>query len=1068
MSIFDKLKNVFTKTAINPAGSEVYNVGQYSLGYQKNEELLKEMKGWVYACTNAIAEELAQMKIVLYERKGDKIEIVKDDPILDTLYKVNNFTTKFDLFWLIGAYLELTGEAPLFLERDKDGSVTDIFFLNPSKIYPIADKKNIISGYKYDVGRGQKITLTTDEVIFLKYPNPARPFRGLGTLEAAAKTVDIENYAEAWNLQFYKNSARADGILTVKQSQMTTEQKKVLKNSIKNEYQGTDKAHKLMVLFGDMKYDQVAVSQKDMDFNEQLKMTRDKIFGIFRVPKAVLAQTEGTNYASSKVASYVFARWTIQPKMERIIQQFNEFYVPLFPNSENKYLDFVNPIPDDDDQKLKEHSESVNKWKTINEIREEEQLPPMENGDEIYLPLNLAPIGTDKETQLPPQKILKICKVSDKNKKSKGTIPLERAMQMKHRQHKKLTKDQLKVVKEIVRNQIIKELDDNVDENVKGKKWDSKKKRLFWQLKNRVYLAFVKKVKDAQRKVFREQKREVLKKLDKFKSIKSAIDTSKLMLDKSTEELRTIAIVMPVLEEVFKESGDRTFDFLGVDMETDTSDPKIQKLLKADTRRFAKEATIATNKTIRDQVTEGIKLNEGIRDISKRIETVFTKAEVFRAERIARTETARFNVSATQQSFVDSEVVAAKEWITEPDACEFCAPMNGKVVPLNDSFFKKGDTAKGDDGGTMDLDYDTTEHPPLHPNSYEKSTETYTRDGFKLIKDIKIGEEILSLNPKTFNLEWVKVKNLVSHKQEKLISFKSRNLDLEVTPNHSMFYQKRWDKRMGRNNFEFIEANKIPSEAILYRSSKWQGKEIDNVSIGKYKISSDLFCRFMGWWLSEGSVTKRGDNCYQISISQKKYFEEMYNDLIDLPVKLQISNDKISFNDTDFGKYLIQFGKSFEKFVPNTIKEMKPEYIRIFLDAFRLGDGSTRKAKEWKDGNFKDELSYFTSSKRLADDLGELIIKVGRRPSYYLQKNKDKAVKHKNGIYIGNYDIWIIRECYSQNALLNNIEVKKIDYNDTVYCVELEKYHTLYVRRNGKCVWCGNCRCDLAPIYIEN
>ena len=98
MSVIGKIKNFFVKEKANPTGAELYNVGQYSLGYSKKDELLREMRGWVYACVNAISDELANMKIILYERKGDEVEKILDDPILNTLYRVNDFTTKFDLF----------------------------------------------------------------------------------------------------------------------------------------------------------------------------------------------------------------------------------------------------------------------------------------------------------------------------------------------------------------------------------------------------------------------------------------------------------------------------------------------------------------------------------------------------------------------------------------------------------------------------------------------------------------------------------------------------------------------------------------------------------------------------------------------------------------------------------------------------------------------------------------------------------------------------------------------------------------------------------------------------------
>ena len=36
--------------------------------------------------------------------------------------------------------------------------------------------------------------------------------------------------------------------------------------------------------------------------------------------------------------------------------------------------------------------------------------------------------------------------------------------------------------------------------------------------------------------------------------------------------------------------------------------------------------------------------------------------------------------------------------------------------------------------------------------------------------------------------------------------------------------------------------------------------------------------------------------------------------------------------------------------------------------------------------------------------------------------------------------------------------IKRISYDDDVFCVEVEKYNTLLVKRKGKYAWCGNCR----------
>ena len=118
------------------------------------------------------------------------MEEIKEHPILDLLFRVNSFTTNFDHFWLTQSYLELTGEAPWFLERSGN-EIVNIFFLRPDKIRPLTGKSNLIEGYEYEIKPGQTIKLSIEDVLFLKYPNPAQPFRGIGTLQMASLTCSL-------------------------------------------------------------------------------------------------------------------------------------------------------------------------------------------------------------------------------------------------------------------------------------------------------------------------------------------------------------------------------------------------------------------------------------------------------------------------------------------------------------------------------------------------------------------------------------------------------------------------------------------------------------------------------------------------------------------------------------------------------------------------------------------------------------------------------------------------------------------------------------------------------------
>ncbi|WP_311916576.1 phage portal protein, partial [Acinetobacter baumannii] len=74
-----------------------------------------------------------------------------------------------------------------------------------------------IQGYLFTEPDGQVIPSAPDQILHHKnfYPKAAHPFphKGMGIVEAAAFAIDTDNEARKWNLNFFKNAARPDGIL---------------------------------------------------------------------------------------------------------------------------------------------------------------------------------------------------------------------------------------------------------------------------------------------------------------------------------------------------------------------------------------------------------------------------------------------------------------------------------------------------------------------------------------------------------------------------------------------------------------------------------------------------------------------------------------------------------------------------------------------------------------------------------------------------------------------------------------------------------------------------------------
>lgn len=349
-----------------------------------------------------------------------------------------------------------------------------------------------------------------------------------------------------------------------------------------------------------------------------------------------------------------------------------------------------------------------------------------------------------------------------------------------------------------------------------------------------------------------------------------------------------------------------------------------------------------------------------------------------------------------------------------------------------------------------------------HPMCYSDDSEVYTDCGWKFFKDVKDTDLILSLNPDTFDLEYTNILlNFKSWHKGDMIHLYNRSLSQLVTPEHEVLYLSKGDM----TTFKRVPAEKCGTTRPIYRSSKWKGQYNPYVQVGRLKVKIEDYAEFMGYWLSDGSlghypevsIAQQDDNKYNIH----KCMERING-------KAWMGKYKVGFNVRDWYEHLKQFGKCTDKFVPECIKQSTPEVIEIFLKAFVSCDGYIRNPKAFIGSrgtlcqSTKEERVYVTTSVRMADDIGELVLKIGHRPSFYVDNSKGRVQKFRNGEYKINNDCIRISECNSVTA--TQYYKERVPYDGYVYDLTLEKNHIMYIRRNGKCFWGSNCRCWATPI----
>jgi HK97 family phage portal protein len=365
-------------------------------GYGKTFAKKDYYYGVVFSCIDAIAINTASTRFHLVKKNDDKKETIDNHPALNLLYRPNFLQTGYDFFYLLSSHIDTFGKSYIYPVFNGKKEPVELWLLDPAKTKPVPGP-DMISGYVYYNPKGEKIPFDIGELIEIKRPNPFNQIEGISTIEMAQYEIEGDINAVVWNKNFFEQGAMPSGVLTTDQNLDETTFER-LKKQWRERYQGKENAHRPMILEAGLNWQQLTLKQKDMDFIEQRRFSRDEILSIFKVPKTIVAISDDVNRANAETAEYVFAKRVIEPRLRLIFDKLNRFYLPLFSDTQDKYLKFEDPVPENIEMKLKKWETGLRSgFYTINEVRSEDGKEPVENGDVIYIPFNLVPLSGNSQ-----------------------------------------------------------------------------------------------------------------------------------------------------------------------------------------------------------------------------------------------------------------------------------------------------------------------------------------------------------------------------------------------------------------------------------------------------------------------------------------------------------------------------------------------------------------------------------------------------------------------------------------------------------------------------------------------
>ena len=312
-------------------------------GYAKNAISFRAVK--------LVATSAAGIPILLYDSKGKEIP---NHPLLDLLNRPSGAYSKAEFLEAVYAYFLLAGNSYIEAVGPDRGPPKELWPHRPDRMQVVAGRYGFPEAYRYTVNGIPKDwpvnPLNGDgPILHMKDFNPLDDWYGMSRIEAAAYGIDRHNAASAHNKALLDNGARPSGALVFKPVKLddgtysAAPQSMIdaAREKLNDTHVGPEKAGKPFVFSGDVKWEEMGTTPKDMDFNEgKLDAARD-ILAAIGVPAMLLVPGEST-YSNRSEANLELYERTVIPLAELFVAGLNKWLCPRFGEGLRLGLDYDN------------------------------------------------------------------------------------------------------------------------------------------------------------------------------------------------------------------------------------------------------------------------------------------------------------------------------------------------------------------------------------------------------------------------------------------------------------------------------------------------------------------------------------------------------------------------------------------------------------------------------------------------------------------------------------------------------------------------------------------------------
>lgn len=351
----------------------------------------------VYACINIISSDIARMPVRVLRQKPERKgrEEFRNHPAWRVMRRPNDFQTSLQFIQQYMTSKLITGNTYVFLARDNRGVINAMYVLDPREVTALITEDGSIY-YRLNMnplaGLPDGITVPASEIIHDRMSTMWHPLVGVSPLFSAGVSAMAGARMLGSTESFFANMSRASGVLT-----SPGKIEKALAQRMQDEWEknySKGGIGKTAVLSNGLKFEPMTINAVDSAIVDQLRWTVEDVARAYRVPGFKLGDLTKVSYRNSEQ----MARDYYQGCLSYHIESYEECMNRAFglPDDIEIEFDLSGLFRMETDTRYAAHKTALTAgFKSINEVRYEEDLPPVEGGDEPrvqaqYIPLSLA------------------------------------------------------------------------------------------------------------------------------------------------------------------------------------------------------------------------------------------------------------------------------------------------------------------------------------------------------------------------------------------------------------------------------------------------------------------------------------------------------------------------------------------------------------------------------------------------------------------------------------------------------------------------------------------------------